>query len=241
MKKMKIKDNIKCVTLAIYAHDGRELEIPLEVWQVGIICEMLGLCVDTNNMDTYQMRSKELVDETMEMYHEAIRKLHREMSDIELKKGILWGTSKQTIEGFDYEKYEAIDINTPHMLWSCYWYPLVEVKKNIPIIAFDSDFFNNQNNLRKINNIFADRKIRTVQVIPESESPYEMNDFPQMIMEWDEGDGYYCFAQYSERFIYDFSKSWLIYSSHECTITFAGEWLVSAIRQNFEEKDFLSY
>ena len=52
------KDGIKSVTLVIDAYDGRKLEIPLEVWQVDVICEMLGLSVDTTNLDTYCIRSK---------------------------------------------------------------------------------------------------------------------------------------------------------------------------------------
>ena len=52
------KDTIKSVRLVIDAYDGRELEIPLEVWQVDVIREMLGLSVDTTNLDTYCMRSK---------------------------------------------------------------------------------------------------------------------------------------------------------------------------------------
>ena len=47
------KDGIKSVTLVIDAYNGRKLEIPLEVWQVDVICEMLGLSVDTTNLDTY--------------------------------------------------------------------------------------------------------------------------------------------------------------------------------------------
>ena len=47
------KDTIKSVRLVIDAYDGRELEIPLEVWQVDVIREMLGLSVDTTNLDTY--------------------------------------------------------------------------------------------------------------------------------------------------------------------------------------------
>ena len=58
------KDTIKSVRLVIDAHDGRELEIPLEIWQVDVIREMLGLSVDTTNLDTYCMRSKEQTNET---------------------------------------------------------------------------------------------------------------------------------------------------------------------------------
>ena len=66
---IKRKDNIKSVTLVIDAYDDRKLEIPLEVWQVDVICRMLGLSVDTANLDTYSMRSKEQVDSDMKIYY----------------------------------------------------------------------------------------------------------------------------------------------------------------------------
>ena len=70
---IKRKDNIKSVTLVIDAYDDRKLEIPLEVWQVDVICRMLGLSVDTANLDTYSMRSKEQGDEDMKMYYHILR------------------------------------------------------------------------------------------------------------------------------------------------------------------------
>ena len=73
---IKRKDNIKSVTLVIDAYDDRKLEIPLEVWQVDVICRMLGLSVDTANLDTYSMRSKEQVDDYMKMYYHILRNLH---------------------------------------------------------------------------------------------------------------------------------------------------------------------
>ena len=65
-------DGIKSVTLVIDAYDG------IEVWQVDVICEMLGLSVDTTNLDTYCMRSKEQTDENMKIYHHLLRKSHNE-------------------------------------------------------------------------------------------------------------------------------------------------------------------
>ena len=72
------KDGIKSVTLVIDAYNGRKLEIPLEVWQVDVIREMLGLSVDTTNLDTYCMRRKEQTDEKMKIYHHLLRKSHNE-------------------------------------------------------------------------------------------------------------------------------------------------------------------
>lgn len=76
-KKTQIEDTVKCVTLDIHTHDGRTLEIPLEVWQVSAICEILGLCVNTAELDTWRMCSKEGVEENMEFYHAAIKNLNR--------------------------------------------------------------------------------------------------------------------------------------------------------------------
>lgn len=73
---VKRKDNIKSVTLVIDAYDDRKLEIPLEVWQVDVICRMLGLSVDTATLNTYSMRSKEQVDEDMKMYYHILRNSH---------------------------------------------------------------------------------------------------------------------------------------------------------------------
>lgn len=73
---IKRKDNIKSVTLVIDAYDDRKLEIPLEVWQVDVICRMLGLSVDTATLNTYSMRNKEQVDEDMKMYYHILRNSH---------------------------------------------------------------------------------------------------------------------------------------------------------------------
>ncbi len=80
-KKVERKDNIQSVALAIYAKDGRKLEIPLEMWHVTAVCEMLGLQVDTINLDTYSMRNKEQIDEIMEMHYYAIKNLYSKNQD----------------------------------------------------------------------------------------------------------------------------------------------------------------
>lgn len=77
----KRKDSIKSVALVIDACDGKKLEIPLEVWQVEVVCEMLGLSVDINNLESYRMRSKERVTEDMDMYHQIMRELFNKTRD----------------------------------------------------------------------------------------------------------------------------------------------------------------
>ena len=52
----------------------------------------------------------------------------------------------------------------------------------------------------------------------------------------------YWHPYYSEQYTWDGSHDWLIYTSHEATVTFAGEWLVKAIKDEFhiDEIDIIS-
>ena len=43
----------------------------------------------------------------------------------------------------------------------------------------------------------------------------------------------YWYPYYSEQYTWNGSHDWLIYTSHEATVTFAGEWFVKAIKDEF--------
>jgi len=75
---------IESVSLTIKHHDGNQLEIPLEVWQVDIIAQLLGLSVDTTDLKTYTMASRETVDKRMEIYYEAIKKMAQKSRESEV-------------------------------------------------------------------------------------------------------------------------------------------------------------
>ena len=77
------KDPIQSVKLVVETHGGKRLEIPLAVWQVDAVREMLGLCVDSNTLDTYRMRSRERVDENMAIYHRAVKDLQEALENEE--------------------------------------------------------------------------------------------------------------------------------------------------------------
>lgn len=69
-------NEIKSVTLKVNANNDESLEIPLEVWQVEVIARMLGLTVKMPLDGTYEMASKDIVDEKMSIYYNACRKKH---------------------------------------------------------------------------------------------------------------------------------------------------------------------
>ena len=74
-KNLQISNNIESVALTICTKD-KKLDIPLEVWQIDAICEVIGLCVDSTNLESYKMRSKDLVEKDMKMYHQFIKDFH---------------------------------------------------------------------------------------------------------------------------------------------------------------------
>lgn len=111
-----------------------------------------------------------------------------------------------------------------------YWYPLQEVRPEIDVIAFEANFLENSEYLICIRDIFAGRKIDRVCVIPELNNVYYSDSFLEDILGEDEYG--YTFPYYSEQYTFDISHEWLIYKSHEFTVTFAGKWLVQELKKH---------
>lgn len=75
MGKLYMEKVIESVGLTLHGVDGQRKEIPLEVWQVEIICQILGLTVKVPDLDDYEMSPKDRVAERMELYHNAMKEL----------------------------------------------------------------------------------------------------------------------------------------------------------------------
>lgn len=69
-----MENKVKQVALVIHMEDGRSKEISLEVWQVDIVAQMLGLRVNLSDLDDYKMSSKANVEERMKRYYTALKK-----------------------------------------------------------------------------------------------------------------------------------------------------------------------
>ncbi|WP_458121637.1 hypothetical protein [Paenibacillus sp. Z6-24] len=104
-----------------------------------------------------------------------------------------------------------------------YWFPLYNTCAK-PVIAFDSAAFENQFGFAKlrgimkdVNEIFEIREGRYEGYVVKSETfepSYEGT-----------GEGYW----------FDSSKEWIIYCSHEGSITFGGEWLIDCIKEEWKD------
>lgn len=110
-----------------------------------------------------------------------------------------------------------------------YWYPLFEVKKYVSVLAFHSEFFDDDNRMQILSSIFQNRGIDKVIRLPEFNNANIINDFINSYLLKEDEYGFEL-PYMSECYLFDKNKDWLIYTSHEHTITFAGKWLVNEIK-----------
>jgi hypothetical protein len=119
--------------------------------------------------------------------------------------------------------------------WSPYWYPLKDIKDNIPVIAFNSDYWDDDYKMKSLLNLMKCHNIKKVYTLQECSNVYVYDDYLSEVglLEQDEDMSSYNFPYYSEQYTWDSNNDWLIYTSHEATVTFAGEWIVKAIKDEF--------
>jgi hypothetical protein len=111
-----------------------------------------------------------------------------------------------------------------------YWYPLSEVKPT-DVEAFQDKYFENEVGTEQIISLLAKGKVTNVFEIGENEVSYEIE---LSILE-----PQYCGV---ESYWFDSSLSWLLYASHESSITIGG-WLldeVKAIWPNWQNRIWTS-
>ena len=117
-----------------------------------------------------------------------------------------------------------------------YWYPLQSIKDDIPVVAFDLDKIYEDGAINQIENVLCKTSIDMVTVVQNQEhnSNSPKTNLRSLLYEAD-ADGYN-FPWYVESYYYDNSKKWMIYTSHEFTITFAGEEIVRVAKDMIDSK-----
>ena len=114
-----------------------------------------------------------------------------------------------------------------------FWYPLQEINEDIDVLCFDARFLDDKKKLDTIRHIFKKHGVGTVCVVPELDNVYYSDSFLDDIVATD-GDGYE-FPYFSEQYTFDDTREWMIYKSHEFTVTFAGEWLVRELKMSIDD------
>jgi len=118
---------------------------------------------------------------------------------------------------------------------SLYWVPLTRLKRKIPVIAYDLDAIYKNNDIGLLDDMFEQCGIGNVNTFQMDHLEYfEGDSIHELIYERDE-DGY-TFPWYVETFYFDCTEEWMVYVSHECTISFTGKKLVQISKQIFTGK-----
>lgn len=103
-----------------------------------------------------------------------------------------------------------------------YWVPLVKLKNEIPITAYDIDIIYKNDDIDLLEKVFKKCGIVNVNTFQMDHLLYFVNEnIYELLYEQDE-DGYN-FPCLSETFFFDCTEEWMVYISHERTISFTGE------------------
>jgi hypothetical protein len=109
-----------------------------------------------------------------------------------------------------------------------YWYPLAgDAHTRFAVLAVWADDFNAQVPLVAFQGLFRDCGVRRVWNFHELAPGEPDCEIDLVLME--------PFYGPSEQFWTSAEMDWLVYASHEGTLTFAGEWLVSALKARWPD------
>ena len=120
---------------------------------------------------------------------------------------------------------------------SFYFYPLAPLKKGIPVRVYDLDkIYKEKESIAALENVLNVCGIEKAMLFQMQAHALELNevDLKKLIYEKDGEE--YNFPWMEEAFYFDNIKNWLMYVSHEGTITFAGEKLVKTAEEFIDEK-----
>lgn len=131
------------------------------------------------------------------------------------------------------EKKLITFINSNSEYPGLYWFPLTKLKNKIPVIAYDVDAIYKSNDIDLLRKIVDKCGIVNVNTFQMDHLEYfEGDDIRTLLYEKDE-DGY-AFPRYVETFYFDDTEEWMIYVSHEGTISFTGNKIVYIANEVFE-------
>lgn len=116
-----------------------------------------------------------------------------------------------------------------------YWYPLTHLKNDIPVVAYKIDDLYKENMIDSIKEVLVACGIKTVKTFQTDYMTLLKNDNIIDLLYEKDKDGYN-FPWYVETFYYDKSQKWMIYVSHEGTITFTGESIVKIAKRIIPER-----
>lgn len=114
-----------------------------------------------------------------------------------------------------------------------YWVPMTRLKKEIPVVAYNLDAIYKNNDIALLEEVFKLCGISDVNTFQMDQLEYfERDNIFELLYEKDK-DGYN-FPWYVETFYFDSAGEWMVYVSHEGTITFTGKKIVEVALENID-------
>ncbi|MGM0880709.1 MAG: hypothetical protein ACQEXQ_06655 [Bacillota bacterium] len=135
-----------------------------------------------------------------------------------------------TIHRLSNEEFNQINEKFRHV-WDYqgpFWYPLDDCIRN-DIIAFDFQYVQTQENLDFIKDLLKKHNVTILIQLREDGIAFKNDDLEDFNF-WNKSDDYYW---NNDCFWFDQSMDWVIYISHEQTITFGGEWIIETLKNNW--------
>ena len=123
-----------------------------------------------------------------------------------------------------------------------YWYPLQSIKPDVPVVVFDLwKIYDDNNAIKQLEKVLSNLSIDIVTAIQNQDFNTEPKTVSLKALLYEADKDGYNFPWYVESYYYDNSKQWMIYTSHEFTITFAGEEIVRVANDIIDPKYLLKY
>ena len=123
-----------------------------------------------------------------------------------------------------------------------YWYPLQSIKPDVPVVVFDLwKIYDDNNAIKQLEKVLSNLSIDIVTAIQNQDFNTEPKTVSLTALLYEADKEGYNFPWYVESYYYDNSKQWMIYTSHEFTITFAGEEIVRVANDIIDPKYLLKY
>lgn len=110
-----------------------------------------------------------------------------------------------------------------------YWYPLIESNKE-DIISFESSYIFNKEKLSNIKNILLKHGVTQIYEFRESGLLFKIDNINNYNF-WDSDDYFWN----NEGFWFDDSMDFIIYISHEETLTFGGEAIIKELKNCWKD------
>lgn len=128
--------------------------------------------------------------------------------------------------------YQIIDFLKQYTGDSTYWYPLCVLKKEIAVIAYNLDKLYSDGHIKQIELTLRKYGIDTVWTFQMQIGGMKLIEGDMCTFLYEKDCDGYTFPWNVEKYYFDNSQKWLIYVSHEGTITFTGNRLVGIAKEN---------